>query len=482
MGKIQPIAFMSYARTDDAYGHLTSFRERLSQEVRTQTGDEFPIFQDRNDILWGQNWKERIEDSLDGATFLIPILTPSFFKSPACRSELERFLERERKLKRGDLILPVYYVDCPVLSDETRLASDRVAQTIASRQRADWRELRFEPYTSPQVGRMLAQLGVQIRGALERTLPPAKQAVEITATPKSGSGTPARPAVAASEGETPARAVSKKTEVPTRTVDAMHRGDHSTIGEAILAAKAGDRILVRPGLYREGLVIDKPVEIVGDGEVAEVVVEATGKSAITFRANMGRVVNLTLRQVGGGECYGVDIEQGRLELEGCDISSRSFACVGIHGGADPRLRRNSIHSGSKGGVFVYEGSQGTLEDNEIFENALAGVEIRSGANPTLRRNRIHHGKQGGVMAHENGQGILEDNEIFQNAFTGVEIKSGASPTLRRNRVFKNHWQAVWIHDAGGGVIEDNDLRDNTRGPSIITDDSKPRVKWERNQE
>src|SRR5919108_3768053 len=106
----QPAAFMSYAHSDDKYGHLTVFRERLGDEVRALLGAEFPIFQDHKDILWGQNWRERIEESLDEVTLLIPIVTPSFFASESCRDELRRFLERERKLKRTDLVLPVYYI------------------------------------------------------------------------------------------------------------------------------------------------------------------------------------------------------------------------------------------------------------------------------------------------------------------------------------------------------------------------------------
>jgi hypothetical protein len=132
-------------------------------------GEEFVIFQDRKHISWGQNWKERIEESLDGATFLIPIITPSFFNSSYCRDELQRFLDRERNLNRSDLILPVYYVSCPLLDDEAKRANNEMAQVIAGRQNADWRELRFESFDSPQVTRTLSHLAIQIREALERT-------------------------------------------------------------------------------------------------------------------------------------------------------------------------------------------------------------------------------------------------------------------------------------------------------------------------
>src|SRR5262245_53789391 len=139
MVKRKPIAFMSYIINDDKHdsGNLTRFRERLSGEVRMQTGEEFIIFQDRQDILWGQNWRERIEESIDAVTFLIPIITPSFFNSSYCCEELEGFLECERKLNRSDLILPVYYVSCSLLDDEAKRATNAIAQVIAARQHAD---------------------------------------------------------------------------------------------------------------------------------------------------------------------------------------------------------------------------------------------------------------------------------------------------------------------------------------------------------
>jgi hypothetical protein len=165
----KPIAFMSYAHVDNQYGQLSEFRERLSNEVHVQTGQEFRIFQDRDDILLGQNWRQRIEEALEEeVTSLIPIITPSFFNSGACREEFELFLDRERTLKRNDLILPVYYVSCRILDDEVQRAHDPLAEAIASRQWVDWRGLRFEQFTSPQVGKALMQLAGQVSLALER--------------------------------------------------------------------------------------------------------------------------------------------------------------------------------------------------------------------------------------------------------------------------------------------------------------------------
>lgn len=483
------MAFMSYVRFDDQHenGRLTEFCQRLSGEVRMQTGEEFPIFQDRNDIQWGQNWKRRVVDSVDEATFLIPIITPNFFQSPACRDELTQFIEREKQLGRDDLILPVYYVECRLLNDPNRLADDDLAQVIASRQRADWRELRFEPLTLPDVGRMFAKMAVQISDALDRVgeSQPAGRSAAPTidknspvSEPEPVSDLAESLAQMAEAGQGP----SPKTEPPTRIVDPMGRADHITISEAIQAANPGDRIMVRPGLYQEGIVIDKPLEIIGDGPRDDIVVQASGTVAIQFRTAMGRVSNLSLHQTGGDKGSCVNIFQGRLLLEDCDITSENLIGVHISEGADPRLLRNRIHSCKKFGVIVSGDGMGTLEANEIFENEGSGVVITTGGNPTLRRNRIHDGKRGGVLALKNARGVLEDNDIIANAGNGVSISEGGTTILRGNRINQNGRYGVRINDSGGGTIEDNDLRDNTWGPWNISEDSEPLLKRARNLE
>ena len=485
--KPKPTAFMSYARSDDdRFRRLTQFREDLSAEVQRQIGEEFSIFQDREDIRWGQNGEARIKESLDEVTFLIPIITPSFFNSQPCRDELQRFLEREKELGRDDLVLPVYYVDCPLLNDKENRTGNELAQAIFDHhQYEDWRDMRFEPFTSLQVGKTLARLAVQVRDALKRM-----QASEKREAPEPAASVARRPAEEMSvplpqelesvieRGEL-ARRPPAKTEPPIRVVDPMHHGDHTTITEAIEAANPGDRILVRPGLYPEGLVIDKPgLEIIGDDDV---VVQAAGMAALSFETTMGRVTNLALRQMGGGRWFGVDIAQGRLELEDCDITGQSLAGVAIRGGADPRLRRNRIHDGKQGGVFVHDNGQGVLEDNDIFGNAYFGVEIAEDGNPTLRRNRIHNTKVG-VFVYENGQGVLEDNEIFGNAYSGVDIREGGNTTVRHNRINKNGGWAVEVDKGGCGTIEDNDLSGNIKGAWHISPGSEPNLRRARNKE
>lgn len=458
---------MSYVRLDDQHddGQLTQFRERLSSEVRVQTGQEFPIFQDRNDIAWGQAWQQRIDETLDAVTLLVVIITPSFFRSPACRAEVERFLERERELGRQDLILPVYYVSTPELDDSTRREADDLARVLASRQFADWRELRFEPMTSPVARKAIAQLANRMRDTFPHPLsegsPRAEQSADLD---ESGDETVDRAVIARV-------AVAAKTSPPTHVVDPYGRGDYTTIDAAITTAAAGDRILVRPGLYRESLFIMKPVEIIGDGPVGDIEIHARDGAAVYFSTNIGRIANLTLRYVGTEELTGtVSIAQGRLELEGCYITTKSLVCVMIHSGADPRVRRNTISGSGRSGVLVFGDALGTLEENDIVDN-VSGIHVVEGGNPTCRRNVIHESGGPGVYIYRNGLGTLEDNDIVDNRGVGIRIRESGRLTARGNRINRNTGVAVQVEDTGQGVLEDNDLRDNGLGAWDITAES-----------
>jgi parallel beta-helix repeat protein len=253
-------------------------------------------------------------------------------------------------------------------------------------------------------------------------------------------------------------------ESATHVVDA--RGGHfTTVGAAISAASPGDRILVRPGLYAESLHIAKPLEIIGDGPVEQIEIRGSDASVLIFEAPSGRVANLTLTQAkSDASSFGVSIRQGRLELEGCDISSEGGSCVYVRGGSDPVLRRNTIHDGWEYGVLVYEHSRGTLEDNEIASCRWPCVATREGGNPVVRRNTIRDSHQSGVYVYDGGLGTFEENEVSGSRHAGMRAETGGIVTARRNRVNNNAWHGVSIHKGGGGTFEDNNLAGNSMGP------------------
>jgi len=160
-----PVAFMSYAHFDDDHDDqwLSKFIQRLSAEVRSKTGVEFPIFQERKDIAWGQHWQSRIEETIEEVALFIPILTPSYFKSENCRAELRRFLQNERDRGRQDLVLPLHYVTVDELANPARTKADADMGVLTSRQIRDVRTLRNKSLRSAACRKALETLAEQLK-------------------------------------------------------------------------------------------------------------------------------------------------------------------------------------------------------------------------------------------------------------------------------------------------------------------------------
>ena len=108
----QPLIFVSYAPFDDKHdrGRITSFAKALEDEARLGCGDKVMVFLDRGDIQPGELWADKIRDSLEKASVFLAIVTPNYFKSRYCRLELEHILNREERLKRTDMLIPILYV------------------------------------------------------------------------------------------------------------------------------------------------------------------------------------------------------------------------------------------------------------------------------------------------------------------------------------------------------------------------------------
>jgi|SRR5579872_900591 len=140
--------FWSYVRQDDedTDGRIVKLAHDISKRVRLLTGHTFEIFIDREDIAWGDRWAERIDEALESTQFLIPIITPSYFNSEACRQELLRFAPAAKSLELTELIMPLYYVTVPGLEDEDQ--ADEAKRLIQTFQREDFRTEELEDANS----------------------------------------------------------------------------------------------------------------------------------------------------------------------------------------------------------------------------------------------------------------------------------------------------------------------------------------------
>jgi serine/threonine protein kinase len=268
-------------------------------------------------------------------------------------------------------------------------------------------------------------------------------------------------------------------------VSAAGDGQFTSIGEALRQARPGAIIEVRAGVYAEGLLIDRPVEIMGVGSVDDVVIESSKTSSVLMQAEAAIIRGVTIRchpPASGERYYAVNIPTGRLLLEDCQIISQSLACVAIHGiGTSPILRHCLLRNTVERAIAVYDHARGLIEECEIVGSTMP-VRVSSHANPTFRKCLIHGGRFGGVGIAEQGRGRFEECDIVENGHHGVSVRHSSTTVLWRCRISRNGWNAVSVADNSGATVEHCDLTGNRRTTWDVKDSARPQVEMIGNKE
>ncbi len=262
-------------------------------------------------------------------------------------------------------------------------------------------------------------------------------------------------------------------------------GDVTSIGEAIHVASVGARIEIRAGLYEECLVIDRPVEIVGVGGLEEVVIQSSTTSCVLMQADAAIIRGLTIRAnapASGDRYYGVNIPNGRLLLEDCQVFSDSLACVAIHGKeTNPILRHCLLQNSIERALAVYDHARALIEECEIVGSTMP-VRVSSHAVPVFRRCLIHGGRFGGVGIADQGRGRFEECDIVENGHHGVSVRYSSYAVLTQCRINRNGWNAVSVADNSGATVEHCDLTGNRRPTWDVKDTARPQVETRGNIE
>lgn len=105
--------FVSYVHADNehARGRILQFARDVQATYSALYGFEVKLFIDRADILWGEQWRARLEREINETTFVMSFVTPRYLTSDACRSEVLSFSAAARSAGDVRLLLPLQWID-----------------------------------------------------------------------------------------------------------------------------------------------------------------------------------------------------------------------------------------------------------------------------------------------------------------------------------------------------------------------------------
>jgi serine/threonine protein kinase len=253
-------------------------------------------------------------------------------------------------------------------------------------------------------------------------------------------------------------------------VDQTGRGHFQSISEALRRAVPGSVIAIRPGLYRENLVLDKDVELSGLGPRSEIIVECTEPNGLMLDTKHAALHSLTVRHRpprGKQQGQAIQIRNGQSLIADCEISTTAAHCVVISSeAADPSIHGCVIHGAAETGVIVATDAKSTIVDCDIFGNAVAQVALQTGADATIQRCRFHDGYGVGVNVTDRARGIVEDCQIYNHNLVGILIAANGDATIRNCTIKGAKQWGIRCNVRGIGTVEGCDISDTMVGIGV----------------
>ncbi|HJS28517.1 MAG TPA: right-handed parallel beta-helix repeat-containing protein [Anaerolineales bacterium] len=261
---------------------------------------------------------------------------------------------------------------------------------------------------------------------------------------------------------TPARAGGQTFHVDPSGSDASGDGSPDSPWATILYAAnqvtAGDTVLIHPGAYEGG-----------------VIVEASGSAAepITFQADGPGVI---IEGSGGEQDAFYITEAGYVIVDGLTIQHADRAGLRISLSDHVTVRNCTFADNGTWGLFT-DFSDYTLVENVESYGAVEehGIYISNSSDfPTIRNNRLHHNYANGL--HMNGDismggdgvisdGLIENNIIYENGLaggSGINMDGVTDTLVRNNLLYDNHSSGISVYQIDGGSgSQNNRILNNT---------------------
>jgi parallel beta-helix repeat protein len=269
--------------------------------------------------------------------------------------------------------------------------------------------------------------------------------------------------------------------------------DYPTLQAAVDAAREGDLVQVREGIYNENVVITQSNLQVRAS--AKAVLDGTGIGGIGIH-----VLGTQERPVTGVEIAGFEV---RNFVRGIMLQWSEHA----------RIHRNEVHSGIRGsapgaldgrGIILENTQSAVVSQNLVHGNEGIGLTLWTGSAENLvRGNRVHN--NGYAVPDRNGNGLVVtgagshnnrilENEVVGNNGRGIAIQRppDTDPIVgnvaAQNRVHKNERGGIVIMFAATEtILLQNDARGNALsglapcGNCDLVDLSIGGNTWERNR-
>jgi parallel beta-helix repeat protein len=236
--------------------------------------------------------------------------------------------------------------------------------------------------------------------------------------------------------------------------------DYQTIQEALDNANNWDTIFVHNGTYREMLLVEKSVLLIGEDKEATAI-----EGSVSIYASDVLLSNFTVRGYIEGFAS-VLVSCSNVTLKNNIIWSSGFCAVSLSGGDNCKyntVQGNEILN-SHSGIRVERSSGNLIDGNRILYNEL-GISLGSSSGNTIVNNEIANNTQGVWMYSESGNNTVAENWLANNSYP-IYLSVSSSNVIVGNNITNNDYFGIEMAGCSDCSVLDNYIVKNQGGIAL----------------
>jgi parallel beta-helix repeat protein len=286
-------------------------------------------------------------------------------------------------------------------------------------------------------------------------------------------------------------AVAAKTII----VDTGGNGNYTAIQAAIDAASVGDTIRVWAGTYKENLIINKTVTIIGNGTTNTTIDGGGSGDVVQITTDW---VNISGFKITNGGSWQQDAGLELNYVENCNIINTSILSnkyYGIYVYYSNNNLINNINSSlnDRFGIFIYYSNNNSITNNNLMNNNPIGIYLYNSINCSIKNNIMTDNGifiNGIILEHWNSHFISNDNSVNNKPIyywkdkiggtapfdAGQIILANCSQISIKDLVFTNCSIGILLGNSSNNYILNNTVRDNWQGIQLTTSSNNNYIK------
>ena len=232
--------------------------------------------------------------------------------------------------------------------------------------------------------------------------------------------------------------ICEETSGNTLYVGGSGLGNYSRIQDSIDNASSGDTVYVYNGTYYENIVVDKSMNLIGEGKDDTTIDGSVADNVIIITADKVAITGFTIQHSG-------------------DV----FPKAGINISSDYNVISKNNMTNNFYGITMFHASNNIISENSITNNDHCAIYMSVSSNNNIYDNILKNHAFNGIGVYDSSDSNnITGNTMINNNFCGVNIRISSNNNITGNILTDNN---IGIHvpsDKYGNHISDNTFSNN----------------------